>query len=304
MTVYYGLDIGGTKMEMAIYDANWTLLHEWRVSTPGGDYPQFLQQVQQLVAQADQWSGQHGMLGIALPGISDAQGLVISSNLPCLNQQPVADDLQALLTRPVVIENDCRSFVLSEARLGAGQDFNRVLGVILGTGCGGGFYADGQLQQGAQLLVGEFGHQSLAARVIQQHQLPLFRCGCGLLGCAETYVSGRGLERLYQHLQGNQASTYQWLEAYRAGEAAAQATFAVYMDALGAVLAAQILAYDPDIIVLGGGLSDIAEIIAAAPAAVRPHLFAGLEVPPIRAAAAGAASGKRGAALAGALHEH
>ncbi|SEA46516.1 ROK family protein [Alkalimonas amylolytica] len=299
MKLCYGLDIGGTKMELAIFDQQMQLQQEWRLATPTRDYADFLQQICQQITKADQFSGQLGQLGIALPGIQDGTGRVISSNVPCLNGQQVAADLQQQLQRPVAIGNDCRCFVLSEAVLGAGRGFDRVLGVILGTGCGGGFYADGSMQQGAQQLVGEFGHQSLAARVIQQYQLPLYPCGCGLTGCAETYVSGRGLERLYQHFAGEPKSTYQWLEDYRAGEPAAVDTFVAYTDALGSVLAAQVLAYDPDVLVLGGGLSDIAEIVAAAQA-TQAHLFAGVRVPPIKVAEGGAASGKRGAALLGA----
>lgn len=309
--MHYGIDIGGTKIELAMFDDDFQLLKQWRVATPTTDYDIFLQVLGQQIDHADQVSGQKASLGIALPGIMTAAGQVVSSNVPCLNGKFVGDDLQQRLQRPVAFGNDCRCFVLSEAALGAGRPFQRVLGVIIGTGCGGGLCVDGEIKQGRQQLIGEFGHQSVAARVLQNHQLPMFRCGCGLEGCAEAYVSGRGLERLYHHFcelndgpyRGQPQSTYQWLEQFRAGDNAAKQTFSAYMDALGAVLAAQILAYDPDAIVLGGGLSDIAEIVEAVPAAITPHLFRGIELPVICVAELGAASGKRGAALLGA-HLH
>ncbi|MCH8537738.1 MAG: ROK family protein [Alkalimonas sp.] len=295
--MYYGIDIGGTKIELAMFDQQFQLVQQWRVPTPTTDYEAFLQLLCQQVISADQISGQQAALGIALPGIMTADGQVVSSNVPCLNGQSVSTDLQQRLKRPVAIGNDCRCFVLSEAVFGAGRTCQRVLGVIIGTGCGGGLCVDGAVQQGRQQLIGEFGHQSLAARVVHNHQLPLFRCGCGLDGCAEAYVSGRGLERIYHHFSGQAQTTYQWLEQFRAGDEAATQTFTAYIDALGAVLAAQVLAYDPDIIVLGGGLSDIAEIVQALPAATAPHLFGGIDIPDICVAELGAASGKRGAAL-------
>lgn len=295
--MYYGIDIGGTKIELAMFDLQFQLVKQWRIATPTDDYEAFLQQLCQQVTQADEISGQQAPLGIALPGITTADGQVVSSNVPCLNGQSVSADLQQRLQRPVAIGNDCRCFVLSEAVFGAGRASQRVLGVIIGTGCGGGLCVDGEVEQGQQQLVGEFGHQSLAARVVHRHQLPLFRCGCGLDGCAEAYVSGRGVERIYRHFSGQSNTTYQWLAQFQSGEKAAIQTFNAYIDALGALLAAQILAYDPDLIVLGGGLSDIAEIVEALPAATAPHLFGGIDIPPICVAELGAASGKRGAAL-------
>ncbi len=293
----YGLDIGGTKIEIAVFTDEFELLERWRVATPTADYAQFLQAVQQQVLLADQRFGQQAPVGIALPGVVETKGLVISSNVACLNRQQVETDLMALLERPVAIGNDCRLFVLSEAMLGAGRGLRRVFGVILGTGAGGGLCVDGQLYQGCQQLAGEFGHQCIAGRVMQQYQLPLFACGCGLLGCAETYISGTGLARLYQHFSQQQHSTYQWLTALRQGDVTAQQTFDCYMDALGSAMANQVLAYDPDVLILGGGMSEIDEIVQALPAAISRHLFSGTRVPPVRRAEFGAASGERGAAI-------
>jgi len=295
----YGLDIGGTKIEIAVFTEQFQLLERWRVPTPTDDYPQFLATISEQITKADQFLGKRAPVGIALPGVVASQGVVISSNVACLNQRTVAADLKAQLQRPVALGNDCRLFVLSEATLGAGRGFSRVFGVILGTGAGGGLCVNGELYQGQQQLAGEFGHQSVAGRVLAQYQLPLYRCGCGLQGCAETYISGTGLARLYSHFSQQHQTTYDWIRAFRAGDGVARYTFECYMDALGACLASQVLAYDPDVMVIGGGLSDLDEIHAALPAAIGQHLFVGAKVPLLKKAEFGAASGERGAAILG-----
>lgn len=297
--MWYGLDIGGTKIELAVLDQQFELQHSWRVPTPQQSYAEFLHTVLEQVQKADALCASSGSLGIALPGVIRSDGTVISSNVLCLTNQAVARDLTALLKRPVAIGNDCRCFALSEAVLGAGQQHNKVLGFILGTGAGGGFCLHGKLYQGAAGLAGEYGHQGLAAAVVQQFNLPLFRCGCGLTGCNEPYISGTGLARLYQYFSGQHTDTYQWLADYRAGKAAALRTFEAYISALASVMANQILSLNPDLIVLGGGLSDIPEILAALPQATATHLFAGASVPEFKKALWGAASGVRGAALLG-----
>ncbi|MGP9799673.1 ROK family protein [Rheinheimera sp. NSM] len=298
--MHYGLDIGGTKIELTVFNAAMQPVQSWRLATPTDDYAGFLQTVVAQVEQADQLHGNGGTVGIALPGVIRADGTVLSSNVPCLTNQAVAAALTERLQRPVAIGNDCRCFALSEALLGAGKGKRRVFGAIVGTGAGGGFCLDGRLYQGAAQLAGEFGHQGLAAAVVHQFALPLFRCGCGLTGCAEPYVSGSGLARLYQHFSGlPQTDSYQWLSAYRQGELAAVSTFACYISALGSVMAAQILTLDPDIIVLGGGLSDIPELLQALPEATARHLFHGARLPQFARAEFGAASGVRGAALLG-----
>lgn len=296
----YGLDIGGTKIEIAVFSPQFALIERWRVPTPAHDYHEFLHTVKSQIEKADQKFGGDAAVGIALPGVVGGRGRVISSNVACLNEQLVGVDLTTQLQRPVAIGNDCRLFVLSEAMLGAGRGYQRVFGVILGTGAGGGLCIDGEIYQGRQQLSGEFGHQSIAARVLQQYDLPLYACGCGLSGCAETYISGTGLSRLYRHFTQRDVSTYDWLAALRQGDTTAQHCFLCYLDALGAALAAQVLAYDPDVLVIGGGLSEIDEILTALPSAIARHLFSGAEVPPVRRAEFGAASGERGAAILGA----
>lgn len=297
--MYYGLDIGGTKIELAIFDAQLQLQDKWRLSTPGEDYAAFMAALTDQIAKADVQCGEQGTVGIALPGVIKPDGTVISSNVPCLNQHRVAHDLAKMLNRTVAIGNDCRCFALSEAVLGVGKGYSRVLGIILGTGTGGGLCIDGKLYLGANRLAGEFGHQALSAQVQHQHQLPLYQCGCGLVGCCETYVSGTGLRRLYRDITGQSGDTFEWLSALRMNDPKAALTFQIYMDILGSVIASQILATDPDIIVIGGGLSEVDEILAALPMATKAHLFEGVSLPLFKVAEFGSASGVRGAALLG-----
>lgn len=151
--MYYGVDIGGTKIELAVFSPQLRLLDKWRIATQGDDYQSFLTSLALQISEADRrWpaeSGIPGTVGIALPGVIRADGTVVSSNVPCLNQRKVAEDLGALLSRPVALGNDCRCFALSEALLGAGKDHARVLGLILGTGLGGGICIEGRLITGA-----------------------------------------------------------------------------------------------------------------------------------------------------------
>ncbi|CAM5194526.1 ROK family protein [Alishewanella longhuensis] len=295
MSWCYGLDIGGSKIELAIFDPQLQVQQRWRVATPTQDLPAFIKVVSAQIARADALCGQDAKVGIALPGVIRADGTVISSNVPCLTDQPVAALLTQQLARTVVIGNDCRCFALSEAVAGAGKGYRKVLGYILGTGAGGGFCLDGQLLPGR--VAGEYGHIAISALVAQRHQLPLRQCGCGLLGCVEPYISGTGLGRLYQHYTAKAASSVDWVNAYRQQDTLAQQTFEVYLDILGAHLAGLCLTLEPDCLVLGGGLSQIPELIAALPAAIQDHLFAGVTAPLVLAAEGGDASGVRGAAI-------
>ena len=317
--IVYGLDIGGSKLELSIFDAELTLLKRWRLPTPTSGYAEFLQTLKQQIHVADQFVEQaifandgagaklscnKAPVGIALPGVQLESGMMVSSNVWYLNQKAVMLDLIRLLKRPVAVGNDCRLFALSEAQFGAGRHSQRVLGVVLGTGAGAGFCLGGRLLSGAQGLAGEFGHQSIAARVVAKYQLPLLQCGCGLEGCAENYISGAGLGRLYHHFGGVVACSHHWLVAFRGGQDAAVRAFECYLDALGAALAAQVLAYEPHVIVLGGGLSEISELTDAIPAALARHLFTGVAMPDIKLAEFGATSGGRGAAIAVLQHIH
>ncbi len=308
----YGLDIGGTKIEVAVYDADMNEVQSWRLPTPTQDYAQFLDTIEAQVRKADALSGAECALGIAMPGITAADGRQISSNVPCAQQQTVCADLAARLQRTIAIENDCRCFALSEATLGAGKDARVVFGAILGTGAAGGLCVEGTLFRSDRNLAGEYGHLPVSAAVHLRHGLPLLDCGCGLRGCAEPYISGSGLTRIYRYFLAHTpealqtvdefVTTFDWHRNFRAGQEAAKQAYACYMDYLGASFASLVLNYDPDVVVVGGGLSQIDEILDALPDAMRAHLFAGASVPPVRRAVFGDASGKRGAALLGRQH--
>ena len=297
--VYYGLDIGGTKMEIGLFDQQYDLVDSWRVPTPTTCYQEFLDSIGALISQADSRCATPGKIGIGMPGIIDNNGLVKSANVPCATGHPIQSDLTAMLNRPVAIANDCRLFALSESCGGAGNKQHVVYGAIIGTGAGGGLCIDGSLYQTKNNIAGEYGHLPVSAALISRYQLPVRPCGCGLEGCAESYIAGPGLAWLYQHFGGEKASTSLLVEKLRQGDPIAQQTFDCYIDFLGASIATLILSYDPDTIVIGGGLSKIDEIISALPQATAKHVFKGIEIPPIKRAYYGDSSGVRGAAILG-----
>ncbi len=295
----YGLDVGGSKIEIAVFDDTLQRIESWRVATPQSNYDAFIDAMVKLVQQADDKYHCYGKVGVGMPGIVNAEQRVLSANVPCANGRIVKADLTARLARPIAVENDCRCFALSEASLGAGRNYSKVFGAIIGTGAGGGFCIDGQLYKSAQGIAGEYGHHPLSAVLQQHYQLPILACGCGLQGCLERYVAGPGLARLYHHFSGVEASSEQVVAQLRAGQHQARQAFNCYMDLLGSAFANLIKAYDPEVIVLGGGMSLIDELVEALPSAIAPHVFSGINVPDIVRAKHGDASGALGAALLG-----
>lgn len=297
--MHYGLDIGGTKTEIAIFDEKLEQVDRWRIATPVACYAQFISSLCELVVEADKRSGRQGTLGVGMPGVVDAEGRSISANVHCARGAHVAADLQKKLGRPVSIANDTRCFALSEAAGGAGDGYSRIFGAIIGTGAAGGLCINGRLYCSANGIAGEYGHHPLGAPLQQKYQLPILQCGCGLPGCLEKYISGPGLEFLAHFFSGKQTSTYQLMTDYRAGDQAAIKAFDCYIDILGSAFASLVMQYDPDAIVVGGGMSAIDEILAGLPAAMRAHLFNGIHLPAILLAKFGDSSGVRGAAILG-----
>lgn len=295
----YGLDVGGTKIELVACDAALQVLWRRRVATPQGDYAGFLQAVVALVAAADAALGCHdSALGIALPGVRDRRsGRQLSANVPALTGQCVAQDLQARLPRPLRIGNDLQCFALSEAHGGAADGYPSMFGAILGTGAGGGFCVQGRLLAGCNGIAGEWGHWSVPGHLLQRHRLPLLDCGCGLQGCVERYVSGSGVAAIARHLGSDAADASAVIALAEAGDARAQQALDIHRDLLGHSLAAVVLALDPHVIVLGGGLSQYPPLYRQLPDAIAAHLFAGVQVPPIVPPRFGDAGGARGAAL-------
>ena len=299
--IHYGVDIGGTKIELTAYATSLSVLFSTRVSTPSTDYQEFLDTVAALVADADAHAkgSDNATIGIGLAAFVDENGIGHSANIACLNGKPLLSDLRCLLLRPVSIGNDAKLFILSEVRGGAANDAACALGVILGTGLSGAAYINARLHDGRQRVAGEYGHIPISAVVAERHSLELRQCGCGLLGCVERYLSGPGLLYLSAHFGANYQTVSELLQGVRAGDRPAINTWDCYIDCLGSFLAQLVLIVDPDVIVLAGGLSNIGEIYEQVPAAVQRHLFANVSTPDIKAAQFGDASGARGAALLG-----
>lgn len=296
----YGLDIGGTKSEFAAFDSNLCRVHTHRIATPTQQYRKFMQAISDVVVQADQQFGSVGSLGVGLPGIVDRLGRSFSANVPCLKGRNVKVGLARLLKRPVAIINDGRAFALSEANGGAAQGYDRVIGAILGTGAVGGNCIRGRLHTGRDGVAGEWGHLPIAATVLKRHKLPLYECGCGASGCIECYVSGPGLSRIFRHFADSDFSAREIVNGVRAGEPLCVHVFEVWLDCLASCFAQLILHVNPDIIVIGGGLSRIPELYDRLPQVLLRHLFGAIEPPPIAPAKYGDASGVRGAAIIGA----
>jgi len=299
--MHYGIDVGGTKTEIAIYDRDWLCLDRWRAPTPANDGEAFLTMLADMVQEADRRLGSRGTLGLGFPGVLDDQGHLVTANLPGLRPFVLETALTAHLDRAFVIENDSRCFVVSETGPGgAAEGVTEAFGAILGTGAGGGAIVAGRLLKGAGRFAGEWGHLPLPATVAKRHDLPLLPCGCGLEACLETYIAGPGLVKLHRHFGGVSASAEQWHQAWLAGENAAQQTHACHLELLGGALANVVKLLSPQVIVVGGGLSTMEGLVAALPTAIAGHLFPGVEVPDVVRSRLGDASGVRGAAMLGA----
>jgi N-acetylglucosamine kinase len=304
MQCWYGIDVGGTKIELVAYDATLRELHRERVTTPTQDYDTFLQAITGLVHSADRTlGGACRAIGIGLPGVRDrSTGRQLSANVPSLTGHLVGEDLQARLQRPLQFGNDLQCFALSEAHGGAGEGYRSMFGAILGTGAGGGFCVGGQLLTGANGIAGEWGHWSIPATLLQRHALPVLPCACGLRGCLERYVSGNGLALIHEGRAGDAVDATAVVALAHAGDAIAMQALDIHRDLLGYSFANLILAIDPHVIVLGGGLSKLEQLYHDLPAAIIPYLFQGVRVPPILPPTFGDAGGARGAALLARQH--
>ncbi|MAM57193.1 MAG: N-acetylglucosamine kinase [Salinicola sp.] len=299
--MHYGIDVGGTKTEIAIYDRDWVCLDRWREPTPSDDGEAFLSMLAALVREADRGCDGRGTLGLGFPGVLDERGHLITANLPGLRPFVLETALGAVLDRAFVIENDSRCFVVSEAGPGgAAEGVRHAFGAILGTGAGGGAIVDGRLLRGGGRFAGEWGHLPLPAAAARDYGLPCPTCGCGLSGCLETYIAGPGLVRLHRHFGGASSTAEEWHAAWRAGEPAAQRARACHLDLLGGALANVVKLLSPQVIVVGGGLSTLDGLLAALPAAIAAHLFPGVETPGVLRSRFGSSSGVRGAAMLGA----
>jgi fructokinase len=290
-----GIDLGGTKIEIAALADDGRELLRRRVPTPQGDYQSTLQAIAGLVAASERDTGRQGSVGIGIPGAESlVDGRIKNANSTCLIGQPLRTDLQSLLQREVRVANDANCFALSEAIDGAGRGARCVFGVILGTGVGGGIVIDGRVLVGANAIAGEWGHNPLAADAADP--LPPLPCYCGRTGCIETWLSGPGLASDHQRMNNANLNAAEIARLADAGDAVCQATLERHARRLGRALAGVINLLDPEVIVLGGGLSKIERLYQQLPGYCAPHVFSD-EVrtrflPPLH----GDSSGVRGAA--------
>lgn len=289
-----GIDFGGTKIEAAALDATGAFLARIRRPNPG-TYDAAIATVKMLVAQIEAETGQTGSIGIGMPGsISPTTGVMRNANSVYLNGRTFREDLTAALGRPVRMANDANCLALSEAVDGAAAGAAVAFAVILGTGCGGGLAVNGALVEGAGGIAGEWGHNPLPWPKPDEYPGPA--CWCGQNGCIETWVSGTGFRADYRRRTGIEADGEEIVARMRAGEAAAQDTFAAYADRLGRSLAAVCNLIDPDVVVLGGGMSNVGELYDVVPAIVGSYLFSDAWAGRIAKAKWGDSSGVRGAA--------
>lgn len=288
-----GIDLGGTKIEAVVLDNTGHVCFRQRIATPQGDYQGTLSAMCTLVSNAKAHTHSHLSIGVGIPGaLSPSTGKVKNANSVCLIGQPLKEDLEALLGQPVRIANDADCFTLSEAVDGAGKEAQSVFGVILGTGVGGGICIHQQLVSGPNRISGEWGHNPLPW--ITEHDLPAPACYCGKHGCIETYLSGPGFSATFAAQQALSPAQI-WAHA-AAGNTMALQHCERYIDRLARSLASVINILDPEVIVLGGGLSNIEALYVRLPKALEPYVFSDTVNTPIKAAMYGDASGVRGAA--------
>jgi fructokinase len=293
--VRIGIDWGGTKIEaIALSDAGMVLARK-RIATPKHDYKACIAAAAGLVREIETALGQTGTVGIGIPGaISPATGLVKNANSVWLNGRPLDRDMAQALGRAVRIENDANCLAVSEAVDGAGSGADVVWAVILGTGAGSGIAVRGRPLVGRHRIAGEWGHNPLPWPHDDERPGPA--CYCGRQGCLETFVSGTGVAADHLRRTGQALSAEAIVSAMRAGNPDARWTYDLFVDRLARGLAHVVNILDPDVIVLGGGLSEVDELYADLPARMTPHVFSDVFDTPVSKSRHGPSSGVRGAA--------
>ena len=289
-----GIDLGGTKMEAQVFDDAWSVAVRRRLDTPK-DYADLVTELADLIRWADAQTSGPVPVGIGAAGLVNPKtGLALTANLGATGQ-PFPADIAGAFGRPVTYVNDCRALALSEAIFGQGKGSRTVMALILGTGVGGGIAVDGAILQGPTNTGGEFGHTSAPAHLVAEHDLPIWRCGCGRMGCIETYIAGPGLARLAKHILGTDLTT---VEIAARRDIDTGPVWQVWCDFSADLLHTLTLTADPDLIVLGGGLTHIDRLVEDLSAAARRAQIGDFAVPEIVLAQGGETSGARGAAYA------
>ncbi|MEM7058317.1 MAG: ROK family protein [Pseudomonadota bacterium] len=296
MTMRIGVDLGGTKIEAAALDSKANVISRQRIATPQTEYADTLDAIAGLVSTVEADIGATvPKIGVGTPGsLSPASGLIRNANSTRLNGQKLDKDLADRLGRPVRLANDANCFALAEAMSGAGQDADTVFGVILGTGVGAGVVVDGNVLLGRNHIAGEWGHNPLP--LPRPDEIPGPLCYCGRYGCIETWCSGPGLAADHQRETGIEASPADIVMLAKAGDMSAQDTLDRHLSRLARAMAGVVNILDPDVIVLGGGLSNLDHLLTDLGPAMTPHVFSDTFRTPIRQNQLGDSAGVIGAA--------
>ncbi|HVX39050.1 MAG TPA: ROK family protein [Gemmatimonadaceae bacterium] len=265
-----GIDLGGTKIEGIVMNRDGQIVARKRVATPRG-YAPTLDAITSLVRELDESAGERCTVGIGIPGAVTPAGIVKNANSTALIGEPLPTDLEQRLGRPVRLMNDANCFAISEAADGAAAGADVVFGVILGTGVGGGIVVGGRCLEGPNRIAGEWGHNPLPWMTDAEHPGPV--CYCGKRGCIETFLSGPGFERDFAEATRTQLSSPAIVAAAEAGDPAAGAALDRYVDRLARGLASVINVLDPDVIVLGGGMSNLPRLAQRTSEALPAYVF-------------------------------
>lgn len=259
MSIKIGVDLGGSKIEIIALDVEGNTLLRRRVATPAGDYQATLATIRELVAEADSRLGRRYPVGFGTPGsVSPIDGTMRNCNSTCLNGKRLQDDLREILQRPIALANDANCLAPSEATDGAGADAQIVFAVILGTGVGAGIVVNGEVLQGANGIAGEWGHNALPWP--HDDERPGTRCYCGRMGCIETFLSGPAMRQDHFNVYGERLEPQHIAARAAAQESACAATLQRYENRLARALAHVINILDPNVIVLGGGVSNLTRL--------------------------------------------
>ena len=290
-----GIDLGGTKIEIAALDASGAFALRERHASPAGDYGATVRAIRDLATAAETKLGRKCSVGIGIPGaISPATGLVKNANSTWLNGKPLDRDLAEALGHEIRLANDANCFALSEATDGAGKGKRVVFGVILGTGVGGGIVVDGRALTGPNAISGEWGHNPLPWT--DDSERPGLACYCGKNGCIETWLSGPALAAQHAKQSGSKIETGEIATLASGGDALAQEILTRYERRLAKSLAHLINVLDPDMIVLGGGLSNLDRLYTNVPPLLAAYAFSDKIATPVVKNQWGDSSGVRGAA--------
>ena len=289
-----GIDLGGTKIEASLFGRNWEPLETRRISTPQS-YNEMLQALSDLVSWADALADKALPVGIGAAGmVQPKTGSFTAANHAAAGR-PFKADFEGIVERHVSLINDGDALALSEAVLGSGYGHSRVAALVVGTGIRGGFVVDGRVAAGAFGVSGEIGHIALPASIATAFKLPVLRCGCGRDGCYETLISGPGLARLAAHMTGRNVDAFEIVQE-REGEF--RDVWNVWCALVGELLRTVGLTFDPNVVVLGGGLSRVSGVATDLQTAAAKAQFDGFDCPEVVVAQGGDASGARGAAYA------